>query len=166
VKTFSAGVLNIVLAVFGLFLAASTQTYAQHVWSITSPDHEQTFAYGSEQSRFWFARGRDKHLAVLLHLTNDPYVDRDNPRQYDDFTFSFPGVTLGKDGHTFYYHASDGRSIPVATKPPAFLGAELLPNAVLIINKPHGYLTLTLVVQDESISAVHDRSYRLNKVSS
>ena len=133
-----------------LFLLPTAQAYTQHSWSIASPNHEQTFAYGSEQSRFWFAQGHDKHLAVLLHLTNDPYVDRNNPRQYDDFTFSFPGVNLGKDGVTFYYHAFDGRSIPVASKRPGFLGAELLPNAVLVINKPHGYLSLTLLIQDES----------------
>jgi hypothetical protein len=134
-----------------LFLAPSAQAYTQHFWQVASPDHGQTFAYGSEQSRVWAERGYNRHLEVLLTLTNDPYVDQTNPRQYDYFNFSFPGVTLGKDGHTFYYHTTDGRSIPVASKRPDFLGIneiKLLPNATLIVDKPHGYLTLSLIVQD------------------
>ncbi len=137
-----------------LILASSAQAYTQRYWRIVSPDHEQTFAYGTEQSRVWAERGRDRHLAVLLNYTNDPYVDRQNPRQYDNFTFSFPKVTLGKDGHTFYYRTPDGRSIPVAKKGPDFLGINeinLLPNATLSVAKPHGYLTLTLGVFDPSL---------------
>ena len=89
---------------------------------------------------------------MLLDFTNDPYVDKTNPRQYDYFSFSFPGVTLGRDGHTFYYRTPDGRSIPVASKHTGFLGINeihLLPNADLIIDKPHGYLSLSLIVQDD-----------------
>ena len=134
-----------------LFGGLNARADARHFWQVDSPDHEQTFAYGSEQSRVWAERGRDRHLVVLLDFTNDPYVDRINPREYDNFTFSFPGVTMGKDGHTFYYHTSDGRSIPVAAKRPDFLGVNeihLLPNASLIIHSPHGYLSLVLEVED------------------
>jgi hypothetical protein len=124
--------------------------YTRHFWSVTSPDHEQTFAYGTEKNRAWAERGRDRHLAVRLGFTNDPYVDRDNPRRYDNFIFSFPGVTVGRDGRTFYYHASDGRSIPVAENRPDFLGINeihLLPNASLIVNQVHGYLSLSLLIE-------------------
>jgi hypothetical protein len=134
-----------------LFIAASAQAEPGHFFRVASPDHEQTFAYGSEQNRVWAERGHDRHLAVLLNFTNDPFVDRQNPRQYDNFSFSFPGVTLGKDGHTFYYRASDGRAIPVAAKRADFLGIneiKLLPNASLIIHQPHGFLSLELLVQD------------------
>jgi len=153
-KKFCVAFLGLAVAGVWLFLAPSAQAYTRHFWTLVSPDHEQTFSYGSEQNRVWDERGRDRHLVVLLNFTNDPYVNRDNPRMYDNFTFSFPGVTLGKDGHTFYYHTPDGRSIPVASKRPDFLGikeVKLLPNASLIVEKPHGYLTLTLLVQDESI---------------
>jgi hypothetical protein len=156
VKRFSPAILGLAVVGAWLFITPSAQAYARHFWCVPSPDHEQTFAYGSEQHRVWAERGRDRHLAVLLDLTNDPYVDRDNPRQYDDFTFSFPDVTLGKDGHTFYYHTSDGRSIPVASKSPDFLGINeihLLPNASLKVDKPHGYLSLTLLIQDDVDSA-------------
>jgi hypothetical protein len=133
-----------------LFIAPSARAYTGHFWNVASPDHEQTFAYGSEQRRVWAERGRDRHLAVLLDFTNDPYVDSNDPRQYDNFIFSFPGVTMGKDGHTFYYHTPDGRSIPVAAKRPDFLGINeihLLPNASLMVDQPHGYLSLTLVLE-------------------
>lgn len=129
----------------------SAHANTSHFWRVASPDHEQTFSYGTETNRVWAERGRDRHLAVLLDYTNDPFVDRDHPRQYDNFTFSFPGVTMGKDGHTFYYHAPGGRSVPVASKRPDFLGVNevnLLPNASLIIRKPHGYLSLILEIQD------------------
>jgi hypothetical protein len=120
-------------------------------YRVPSPDHEQTFSYGSESNRVWAQWGSDHHLALLLNFTNDPFVDRQNPRQYDNFVFSFPDVKLGRDGHTFYYHAPDGRTIPVAGKRPDFLGIneiKLLPNAEVIIEKPHGYLSLTLEIQD------------------
>lgn len=144
---------------FCLWLAAclwllgslDVQASDRHVWSITSPDHEQTFTYGTEQSRVWATRGHDRHLAVLLNFTNDPYVGWSEPRQYDNFTFNFPSVTMGKDGRTYYFHAPNGRAIPVATKWNDFFGVDetkLLPNAKLVVEKPHGYLTLTIVVMD------------------
>jgi hypothetical protein len=137
------------LATVAWLLAASvTHAFGRDYWKISSPDHEQTFAYGTEQSRVLTAWGRDKHLAVLLSFTNDPYVDRQNPRQYDNFTFSFPSIMLGKDDQTFYFHAPDGRLIPVAKKHPVFVGSDvrLLPNATLLVNKPHGYLTLMIAL--------------------
>jgi hypothetical protein len=151
VKRFSAKSLLLVSAGALCFLSPLARASAPHFWHIPSPDHEQTFAYGTETNRVWTQWGRDKHLALLLNFTNDPYVDRDNPRRYDNFRFSFPSVTLGKDAATFYYHTSDGRSIPVARQTPDFLGIDeikLLPNASLRVEKPHGYLTLTLIVQD------------------
>ena len=149
-KRFSTLILSLVLG------AGLTHAYAQHIWRVASPDHEQTFTYGSEQSRVWVTRGDDRHLALLLNFTNDPYVDRNNPREYDSFAFNFPNVTLGADGHTFYYRTSDGRSLPVAAKRPDFLGGDeikLLNSSYLEMKKPHGYLTLTLVVQDHPFPA-------------
>jgi hypothetical protein len=114
-------------------------------WTLVSPDHGQTFAYGSETNRSWNQRGR--HLVVFLTLTNDPYVGRDNPRIADNFEFSFPGVIIGADGQTFYYRTPGGRMVPVAAWHSGFLGIRqlnLLSNAQLIVFKPHGNLTLVL----------------------
>ncbi len=146
-KKILAGRLHRLGAIALLLLAPSI---AQAGWFITSPDHEQTFSYGTESNRAWAERGRDHHLVLLINFTNDPFVDRQNPREYDNFTFSFPRVVLGRDGSTFYYHAPDGAVVPVARRSPGFLGIQqidLLPSAYLIVRKPHGYLTLTIVVQ-------------------
>ncbi len=145
--------LSLLCFVTGLlfFSEFPAKAYTQHVWQVISPDHGQTFTYGSEQSRVWVTRGDTKHLALLLNFTNDPYVDRNNPREYDYFTFNFPGVTLDADGRTYYYRTSDGRSLPVASKQSGFLGIDeikLLGSSYLVVKKPHGYLTLTLVIQD------------------
>ncbi len=136
------------LACFAL-IALATPAFAtsDSFWKITSPDHAQTFAFGTETNRVW--RSWNGHLALLLDYTNDPFVDRTNPRQYDDFRFDFPMIRIGADGRTFYYHASDGRSIPIASKRPGLFGVEevrLLPNANLVISKPSGYITVYLDV--------------------
>ena len=122
------------------------------LWEVPSPNHAQTFAYGSERHRAWIdARG---HLAVVMNFTNDPYVDQISPRQYDDFTFDFPGVVLGKDGRTFYYHPpGTGRSVAVAVIKPGLFGpgVELLPSSFLAVQKSHGLLSLNLLVADPTL---------------
>jgi hypothetical protein len=134
----------------GLVAMATARADTPHFYRVASPDHEQTFAFGTETNRVWAVRGADRYLAVLLNFTNDPYVDRLNPRQYDNFTFGFPAVTLDKDRRTFTYRTPNGRIIPVAEKRPGFLRLEeirLLPNATLIVRSPHGYLSLVLVIE-------------------
>jgi len=143
------GVAIVTLVLLAL-ISTSAPAYSRHAWTVTSPDHEQTFAYGTETHRAWTEWGRNRHLVLLLNFTNDPYVDRDNPRQYDNFSFAFPSVKLGRDGRTFYYITAGGRSIPVAQKQRDFLDIDeikLLPNAELIVKKPHGYLTVTLAFE-------------------
>jgi hypothetical protein len=116
-------------------------------WEVTSPDQGQTFAYGSERSRQWFTQGG--HLALAMHFTNDPYVDTINFRQYDDFIFNFPNLTLGKNGKTFFYHPTQNQAIPVAIRK-GLLGTALLPSSYLVVRKVHGLVTLTLVVSNSS----------------
>ena len=137
------------------FATTPARAFTQHVWMVTSPDHGQTFTYGTEQRRSWTALGRDHHLALYLDYTNDPYVGWNEPRQYDYFTIEFPTIKLGPDGHTFYFHTSDGRSLPVATRKAGFLGipeVKLLPSSHLTIRKPHGYLTVTLMIEDQFLA--------------
>jgi hypothetical protein len=140
-------------------MLAPVAAASPHFWRVESPDHGQTFAYGSIRHRAWFVQGRDQHLALTMDLTNDPYVDNTNPRQYDTFVFNFPSVKLGKDGRTFYHHDGEGHSVPVAIRKSGFLGIEeinLLSNASLIIDKPHGYLSLSLAITSASQTAESD----------
>jgi hypothetical protein len=141
----------LILRLLAFCALAVPMVASAHLYIVTSPTHEQTFAYGSEQHQAWVTRGPDRHLAVVAEFTNDPYVDRIEPRQYDDFTFDFPNVRLGANGRTFYYHPPGGKAVPVAERYHGFLGLDevrLLDNAVLIVKRPHGYLTLNLLVND------------------
>ena len=136
----------------GVCAAASS-----HLWIVSSPTHEQTYAYGEERHQQWTTRGN--HLALSTEFTNDPYVDRIETRQYDDFVFDFPNIKLGSDGRTFYYRAPNGRSVPVAIRHPGFLGFNeitLLNNSALVIRKPHGYLSLELLVASRPLGAESD----------
>ncbi len=122
---------------------------APRLYVVPSPTHEQTYAFGSEQHQQWLTRGPDHHLALAAEGTNDPYVDRVEWREYDDFIFDFPTVRLGPNGRTFYYNAPNGRLVPVAERHRGFLGLEevtLLPGSVLLMKSPHGYLSLALVI--------------------
>jgi hypothetical protein len=142
-----------VLAIVWIFVVPLQAGSSPHFWRVDSPNHGQTFAYGSERDRAWLALGDDHHLGFSIDFTNDPYVDIDNPRRCDSFVFSFPEVRLGNDKHTFYFHADDGRAIPVAVRRADFLGIDeirLLPNALLEIREPHGHLSLSLLVQDHA----------------
>jgi hypothetical protein len=147
--------LRVALLGIGLLISSvpPVQAYAAQAWAVTSPYHGQTFAYGTEWRRAWATspRGNPRHLLLFLDYTNDPYIDNSNPREYDSFSFDFPSVRLQPDGRTFSYLAPNGRLIPVALKSSGFLGIEeirLLPTSELIIDKPHGYLTLTLRVAE------------------
>src|ERR1700677_2241580 len=132
------------LLAFGLvaaFALAMPVRADSHFYRVESPDHGQTFAYGSERHRAWIEQGQDHHLALSMELTNDPYVDSINPRQYDSFIFSFPSVRLGKDGRTYYFRDETGHMVAVAERYSDFLGIteiRLLPNADLNVVKTHG----------------------------
>jgi len=135
-----------------LVLAGFAQADAPQCWEVSSPDHGQTFAYGSERHQQWLAPGN--HLAIAMEFTNDPYVDQTQPRLYDDFLFHFPAITLGKDGHTFYYHPARGPAVAVAVRHSGFLGSEisLLPSSRLLVGKTHGLLSLYLVVSNSNLA--------------
>jgi hypothetical protein len=140
-------------AILALFFLAGI--FPAAAWEVTSPDHAQTFTFGSERNREWIARGR--HLAVVMHFTNDPYVDRVEPRQYDDFSFDFPNIVL-QNGTFYYQPPGHRRPVPVATAHPGLFGesVHLLPSSLLVVRKPHGYLTLTLIVGGSSRATAGD----------
>lgn len=141
------------LAFFGVLVLASFVNASAHTWEVTSPDQGQTFAYGSEKNRQWIPRGG--HLSIAMEFTNDPYVDRVEIRQYDDFNFNFPSIVLGRDGKTFFYHPPGHAPVAVATQHSGFLGTEtrLLSSSYLDVQKVHGLLRLTLLVSDRPVVA-------------
>jgi hypothetical protein len=125
----------------------------QHLWRLTSPNHGQTYAYGSEQSHTWKMWPPDNHLALCATFDNNPFAEGSNQR-FDNFLFHFPEVKLGSDGETFFYRPSKGLALPVAARRRGLLGIteiKLLPTAFLQVRKVHGYLTLTLIVGDRPL---------------
>jgi len=137
-----------VLVALTLLALVTPVRAGQQVWYVTSPNHGQTYAYGSETRHAWAMLGSSNHLALYATYSNEPFAEGGN-RRFDDFVFNFPQVKLGPGGHTFFYHASNGLNLPVARKQSGFLGIteiKLLPTAYLVTKKKHGYLTLTLVI--------------------
>jgi len=150
---------GILAAAFWGLVSAGPLTAEPRAWVVASPSHGQTFAYGSEKHRQWIARGPDHHLALSTEFTNDPYVDRTEPRQYDDFIFDFPSITLGRSGRTFYYHAPGGRAVPVAIQHRGLFGLDeidLLATSFLVLHKPHGFLSFDLVVANRALKSSDD----------
>lgn len=132
-------------------LPCGTYAHAAKLWAEISPDHGQTYAYGSVTAKSWHRVGSNQHLALYATFDNGPWAQGGGLR-YDYFTFNFPHITLGSDGETFYYTTSSGRKVPVAKIVNGFLWTKdikLLPNAYLIIRKKHGYLTVTLLISNE-----------------
>jgi len=145
-----------ILRLAAVLLAMVPLAASARLFVVASPTHEQTFAYGSERHQQWMTRGPDRHLALSAEFTNDPYVDKVNPRQYDDFIFDFPDIRLSRDGRTFYYHPAHGNPVSVAERHAGLFGLEsihLLDHADLVIRKPHGLLSLVLIVHDRPPTA-------------
>jgi hypothetical protein len=143
----------LVAGLIGLLGSNAGADVPRHVWLVPSPTHGQTYTFGSEQHQQWLTRGADRHLALSTEFTNDPYVDLVETRQYDYFIFDFPNIRLGSDGHTFYYRTPGGKSVAVAVRHPGLFGLQevtLLQNSVLVMKKPHGYLSLELVVANRA----------------
>jgi len=141
--------LVILAGIAATYLLGSMLMSEARTWDVVSPDHPQTFAYGSERWRHWTISGQ--HLGLALEFTNDPYVTSAEPRQYDDFLVDFPEIKLGKDGKTFFYRTGDGKEFAVAEKRRGFLfdTVALLPSSALLVEKEHGLLTLDLVVNSQ-----------------
>jgi len=141
--------LLVILIALALAISCSSVARAgQQIWYVASPNHGQTYAYGSEVSHQWTSLGRDHHLGLYATYSNQPFAQGGNTRT-DNFTFSFPQIKLGPGGNTFFYHASNGLNLPVARRQSGFLGIteiKLLPTAYLQTKKQHGYLTMTMVV--------------------
>ena len=136
---------KIVLGLALLNFAALQPWAHESLWLVPSSNHEQTFAYGSERHNQWV--NRHGHLALVIEFTNDPYVDRINPRQYDDFEFEFPSIRLGADHQTFYYYPPHRDRVAVAVNKGILRGIILVPTSSMTIQKVHGMVTIFLMVR-------------------
>jgi hypothetical protein len=112
--------------------------------SITSPDTATTFAYGTIKNRALIWSDSTQTLSAEITFVDvDPTSTQSND---DTHRFRLPGVTLDKALGVFYATSPKGEVIPVAhRKKVLFVSTiEVLPNAIVRVNHPHGEVTVEL----------------------
>jgi hypothetical protein len=129
--------------VLATIIATSASAIAG-VISVTSPDHAQTFAYGS---MIWHQLYVERNeLVVRITFSNLPYYDDDQLRRDESFDFSFPTVRLDSGRRTFVARTGHDELIPVARfrEGLACRWVDLAPGAKMYLVKDHGRVTATL----------------------
>jgi len=116
------------------------------VISVTSPNHSQTFAYGSMISHQLCRGGTAGELVARITFSNLPYYDDDQPRRDESFDFYFPNVQLNSARQTFSARSRRGKLIPVARyrEGMACGWIDLVPGAKIYLLKESGRVTATL----------------------
>lgn len=138
------------MAILLAILFAGVAAAAADAISITSPDHAQTFAYGSMISHQFFYNRRAGELAAQITFSNSPYYGDDQPRRDEAFDFHFPGVQLDSTQRIFVVRSKHGELIPVARfrKGLACGWIDLAPGAKIYLQKESGRVTATLTATD------------------
>jgi hypothetical protein len=114
--------------------------------SITSPDHAQTFAFGSVISHELHADRTTGELTARITFSNLPYYDDDQPRRDEAFDFHFPGVQFDRARGTLFVRSKHGEVIPVARSREGLVcrWIDLVPGAKIYLLKEHGRVTAVL----------------------
>jgi hypothetical protein len=123
--------------------------------SITSPDAATTYAFGRLKDRSLFWDNKNKLLFARVVFTNDDFDDVQP--QDDQHNFRLPGVSFDATKGIFYAVSAKGETIPVARmkKTLFFKTIEILPNAHVSIEYPHGNVTVTLEAIRPEDPAMH-----------
>lgn len=112
--------------------------------AITSPDKATTYAFGSIKSHalIW---DKKRQLLIAQVVFIDPETASGQPED-DEHEFRLPGVSFDESKGLFYAVSARGETIPVArVKKTFFLKTiEVLPNANVRIQHPHGNVTVIL----------------------
>jgi hypothetical protein len=126
--------------------------------AISSPDVATTFAYGSIKSHALIWDKKRKLLIAQVVFTDTE--TNDGLSQDDEHEFSLPGVSFDEAKGIFYAISARGETIPVAhIKKALFLKTiEVLPNANVRIEHPHGNVTVILEAIRPNDPAMHASS--------
>lgn len=118
--------------------------------SITSPNHAQTFAYGSMISHQLYLGRAAGDLMAQITFSNSPYYDDDQPRRDESFDFHFPGVQFDSARNTFFAKTGHGEMIPIARVRQGLACGwiDLAPGAKMYLVKESGRVTATLTATD------------------
>ena len=114
--------------------------------SVVSPNHAQTYAYGSVTWRQLYLERTRGELTARITFSNVPFADANQPPTYEPFDFRFPGVHIDSARHAFVTRGRRGESIPVAwfRGDPSWGWVKLAPNAKIYLVKESGRVTATL----------------------
>jgi hypothetical protein len=140
---------NMRVAIFLATLVAMSASALAGAIKITSPDHPQTYAYGSTTWRQLYLEPSNGGLIARITFSNLPYAGDDNPRRDEPFDFQFPGVRFDRAQSAFFVRGRRGELIPVAR----FRGGpacriDLAPGAKMYLLKESGRVTAILTATD------------------
>src|SRR4026207_2561895 len=100
-----------------IVLAATLITSASAMadaFSITSPNHARTYAYGAVTWQQLYLERTRGELGAGLTFSNFPFADANGPRADEAFAFRFPGIHVDFAQHAFVATGRRGEFIPVA----------------------------------------------------
>jgi hypothetical protein len=123
---------------------------------IKSPDTATTFAFAmiKQHVLLW----DKKNSQLLAHIVFTP-VDGDDGASIDqdEHDFRLPGVTFDEKKGLFFATSASGESIPIARiKKTLFLSTvEPMPNANVIVQHPHGEVSVVLEAIRPDDPAMH-----------
>ncbi len=114
--------------------------------SVTSPNHAQTYAYGSVSWHQLYLERTRGELTARITFSNRPYADTNQPPTDEPFDFRFPGVRVDFARHAFVARGRRDEFIPVAwfRGDPACGWIKLAPGAKIYLLKDSGRVTATL----------------------
>jgi hypothetical protein len=132
-------------------ITASASVMADPI-SITSPNHAQTFAYGSMISHQLYLDRAAGDLVARITFSNSPYYDDDQPRRDESFDFHFPGVQFNSAQHMFLARSGHGKLIAVARYREGLAcgWVDLAPGAKVYLVKESGRVTATITATDHA----------------
>ena len=123
--------------------------------AITSPDVATTFAYGSIKSHTLIWDKKHKLLLALVVFTDSEFSNGSSPD--DEHEFRLPGVSFDEAKGVFYALSAKGKVIPLAhiKKTLFYQTIEVLPNANVRIEHPHGNVSVVLEAISPNDPALH-----------
>jgi hypothetical protein len=132
-----------------IVLAATLITSASAMadaFSITSPNHARTYAYGAVTWQQLYLERTRGELGARITFSNFPFADANEPRADEAFDFRFPGIHVDFAQHAFVATGRRGEFIPVAwfRGDPSCGWIKLTPNAKIYLLKENGRVTATL----------------------
>lgn len=137
-------------AIFLATLFAASASAIGSATSIVSPDHHQTFAYGSMVSHQLYFEQSGSNLAARITFSNSPYDDDNEPRSDESFDFRFPGIKFDATRRMFFVSGRGGQTIPVARfrRDPFCSWVDLAPGSKIYLLKQSGRVTAILTATD------------------